>query len=62
MRERLRPMTGRQLDALARMSGVPVTTLIKIRNGQTRDPRIDTVREFWPLVGEIEHAAHLEAA
>ncbi|MCB1891961.1 MAG: hypothetical protein KDF48_07075 [Rhodocyclaceae bacterium] len=47
-------MKARQLDALATLSGVPVTTLVKIRNGQTADPRIDTVRAFWPFVDQVE--------
>ena len=36
-------MTEAQLTALAMRSGVPLPTLHKIRYGQTKNPRIDTV-------------------
>lgn len=33
---------------LANRSGVPFTTLWKIRDGTTANPGIETVRQFWP--------------
>ena len=39
-----------QLHKLSRISGVPYTTLHKIRAGVTRNPGIMTVRQFLPFV------------
>ena len=50
VRERLQSMSARDVVLLARRSSVPLPTIYKIRNGQTRNPRIDTVREIWPLM------------
>lgn len=46
VRVALRPLTLRQLDHLARLSGVPATTIYKIKRGETRNPGIETLREF----------------
>jgi len=35
------------MQVLARESGVPFTTLWKVRSGDTTDPRIDTVRKLY---------------
>jgi hypothetical protein len=52
VRARLETLTAAALEALAQRSGVPITTLIKVRNGQTTNPRLETVRQFWPeLIG-----------
>lgn len=48
--ERLRPLSYQQLEALARLSGVPFHTLLKIKSADTGNPRIDTVSKFWPFV------------
>jgi len=37
-----------ELDRLAGLSGVPLSTLTKIRYGQTVNPGIETVRLFMP--------------
>jgi predicted transcriptional regulator len=50
VRAKLEPLTNAQLQKLADLSGVPFTTLWKVRAGETKDPRIDTVREFLPHV------------
>ena len=42
----LSPLTGAQLERLAELSGVPVTTISKIRRGETVNPGITTVRLF----------------
>jgi predicted transcriptional regulator len=56
-RAKLAPLTLAQLEALAKRCGVPFTTLVKIRNGQTGNPRLDTVRMVWPLVAKPAKAA-----
>lgn len=53
IRERMSSLSYTQVTELARLSGVPLTTLWKVRNGETDNPRIDTVAQFLP---------HLEAA
>jgi hypothetical protein len=52
--KRLSKLSHPQLHCLARGSTVPYTTLLKIRNGVTTNPGIETVRRFWPLIGSIE--------
>lgn len=44
-----------QTKALAEASGVPFTTLWKVRTGETRNPGVETVRLFWPRlpIGEL---------
>lgn len=54
---RLQPMSTKQLGRLADLTRVPFHTLLKIRDGDTKNPRIETVRMFW---GQIDVA--LEAA
>jgi predicted transcriptional regulator len=46
----LKPMSNQHLERLASLSGVPYHTLLKIRSGETENPRIDTVRQFLPHV------------
>lgn len=48
IREALDPLTIAQLTALAETSGVPFTTLYKIKLGDTKNPGIETVRKFLP--------------
>jgi predicted transcriptional regulator len=54
LRARLLPLGHSQLQKLALDSGVPFTTLWKIRSGETRNPGIDTARRFYPLVSAQE--------
>ena len=42
-----------ELDRLAGLSGVPLSTLTKIRYGQTANPGIETVRLFMPHLQEL---------
>jgi hypothetical protein len=51
VRARLETMKRAQLLALARQTDVPFTTLWKIRSGETVDPRLETVRKVWPVIG-----------
>jgi predicted transcriptional regulator len=53
VRARLSPMSYAQVQRLAELSGVPFTTLWKVRGGETKDPRIDTVRQFMPHVEAV---------
>lgn len=46
----LLPMANDQLQRLSELSGVPFTTLWKMRSGETKDPRIETVRRIAPHV------------
>ncbi len=55
--ERLGPLNYAQLDELASLSGVPFHTLRKIRDGETANPRIDTVGKFWPHIDAVAKAA-----
>jgi predicted transcriptional regulator len=50
---KLQPMTYAQISELSRRSSVPFHTLLKIRSGETSNPRIQTVSQFW---------AHIDAA
>lgn len=47
VRARLESLSAADLEALAGRVSVPVTTLIKVRNGQTANPRLETVRAIW---------------
>ena len=44
---RLKSLKGVELEQLASKSGVPVSTLWKIRIGATPNPGIETVRKFY---------------
>lgn len=61
VRSRLLPLGPSQLEALAARAGVPVTTLIKVRNGQTENPRLETVRLIWPELLAAEGAPAVPA-
>ena len=55
----LAPLSLKQVDRLAELSGVPATTIYKIKRGETENPGIETVRKFLP---HIEAAATPEPA
>lgn len=61
IRDALKPLTLKQLDRLAALSGVPITTIYKIRRGETANPGVETVRQFAPHIAaatqEPGHAA-----
>jgi transcriptional regulator with XRE-family HTH domain len=50
--QRLKALKGGELQQLASKSGVPASTLWKIRIGVTPNPGIETVRKFYPLLPE----------
>jgi predicted transcriptional regulator len=62
VRAKLQPLTMAQLESLAGDSGVPFTTLVKVRNGQTENPRLDTVHAIWPRLTERDASGAADAA
>ena len=48
-----------QMQQMAQRSGVPFTTLWKLRSGETDNPRLETVRSLLPhlLAGNAAEAA-----
>lgn len=50
VRQALADLSLKQLEKLAEMSGVPMTTIYKIRLGDTENPGIETVRKFAPHI------------
>lgn len=54
VRGRLSGFSIVQMQELARISGVPIHTLTKIKSGETENPRIDTVRQFFQHISAAE--------
>lgn len=50
----LEPFDNAQLQRLSELSGVPFTTLWNIRAGETKNPRLETVRELLAQIKSIE--------
>jgi hypothetical protein len=50
VRSALAPLSLKQLEVLERLSGVPATTIYKIKLGTTENPGIETVRKFAPHI------------
>lgn len=48
IKARLNGLSAAKLQQLSTDSKVPYTTLNKMRRGETHNPRIETVRAFWP--------------
>lgn len=61
IREQLMPLRHGALQRLAKLSGVPATTLAKIRDGETKNPGIDTVRMFVPHIAQARAGAEVRA-
>lgn len=61
VRAALAPLSLKQLDRLAALSGVAATTIYKVKRGETENPGIETVRKFMRYIpdvrGEGERAA-----
>jgi hypothetical protein len=53
----LQPLTLKQIDALGSLSGVPWTTIYKIKRGETENPGIETVGKFLPFIEQVKAAA-----
>ncbi len=62
IRCRLESLTRTKLQALSEASGVPFTTLWKIRVGETKNPGIETVRMFFRLLEERTDTVHEQPA
>jgi len=52
----LAPLRNSQVQRLAELSGVPFHTLLKIKTGETGNPRIDTVCQFAPFIAKAKAA------
>lgn len=52
----LADLTMRQIDRLSELSGVPPTTIYKIKLGATTNPGIDTVRKVLPHLAKASRA------
>lgn len=50
IRRRLNMLTQAQLHQLANDTGVPYSTLVKIKYAETKNPGIETVRLFFPAL------------
>lgn len=50
VRAALAHLTMKQIDRLAEISGVPPTTIYKIKRGETKNPGVETLRQFMPHV------------
>lgn len=50
VRAALAPLTLSQLERLAELSGVPASTIYKIKRGETKNPGVETLRQFMPFV------------
>lgn len=61
VRQSLAALTMRQLEKLAELSGVPMTTIYKIKLGDTENPGIETVRKFAPHISAAA-ADHTKAS
>lgn len=53
--------TPSEIAALSERSGVSVHTILKLRNGQTTDPRISTLEPLYKAVTGTERLAGAEA-
>lgn len=61
VRALLEPMNQAAIQNLAVRSGVPFTTLLKVRTGETANPRLETVRAIWPELIGAEGAPEVPA-
>ena len=57
VRAALAPLSLRQLERLSELSGVPATTIYKVKRGETENPGIETVRKFAPFIGRSMEVA-----
>ncbi len=48
VRDKLSALSHAQVLALAERTAVPFTTLWKVRTGETKNPRLETVFAIWP--------------
>jgi predicted transcriptional regulator len=62
IRQALVGFSMRQLERLAELSGVPMTTIYKIKLGTTENPGIETVRQFAPHIAAAQNDTTQTAA
>jgi hypothetical protein len=62
IRAALQPLTLKQLDVLGALSGVPATTIAKIRRGETKNPGTETCRAFLPFIAAAQAPAEQQTA
>jgi len=53
VRAALSPLTMKQLERLEELSGVPATTIYKIKRGETENPGVETLRRFLPHIATV---------
>jgi len=53
LKDRLLRLNYSEVQHLAEQTGVPLTTLWKIRDGTTVNPGVETVRKFWPQLRKV---------
>jgi len=56
IRQELQPLGTAQMRRLAELSGVPFSTLWKVRSGETANPGVETVRKFRPHIASADAA------
>jgi predicted transcriptional regulator len=61
VRALLGPLSMEQISRLGDLSGVPPTTIYKIKRGETENPGIETVRKFMMHLPELVPASSPEA-
>ncbi|MFY7867186.1 hypothetical protein [Roseateles sp.] len=57
LRQRLLKLSWAQVREICKRTGVPVTTVWKVRSGETVNPGIETVRAIWPDLPALEKEA-----
>lgn len=62
VRGALSPLTLRQIERLSVLSGIPATTIYKIKRGETKNPGIETVRQFMPHISDALNDPEPKAA
>lgn len=62
IRAALSPLSLKQLARLAQLSGVPFTTIYKVKRGETSNPGLETVRQFMPFVRQVREKPASRAA
>lgn len=50
IQKKLEKLSPKQVRSIAEQSGVSLGTLLKIRNGQIKNPGIETVRAIYPFL------------
>ena len=54
----LAALSHADVQELSRISGVPFTTIWKVRDGTTENPGMETVRKFWPHIDVVRDSVY----